>query len=275
MLKYKVFFGDALVVWSGSGGSIGCVTSLVCGGGSGITSLVYGGDSLLACGGGENVVVSLLFLCMFFKCISTTSFLESLTLLQGHWFFHPLTAKWIKVQMAVWYNDLKYIMGNNNASYKSIFISFQIINYSQEVKVQHNCQQFGSHFPEKSLLLQHQRQTMHNNSYDCKISICNKKFGRKDNWDRHVVRHRDKSLFQCSECGTRFSRQDHLDRHIQQYHNQIGRGQKRKDNRANNVPVKWRLAKKDVHNIFDNLSVVSENNIKTFRTTSTKYKVTI
>ena len=90
-----------------------------------------------------------------------------------------------------------------------------------------------------------------------------------------MVRHRDKSFFQCSECGTLLSRQDHLDRHIQQYHNQIGRGQKRKDNKTNNVPVKRRLTKKDMPNRFDNLSVVSENNIKKFRTTSTTYKVTI
>ena len=91
--------------------------------------------------------------------------------------------------------------------------------------MQQTCQQFGSHFPKKSLLLQHQRQTMHINSIDCKISICNKKFERKHNLDRHMVRNRDKFLFQCCECGTLFPRQDHLDRHIQQYHNQIGRGQ--------------------------------------------------
>jgi hypothetical protein len=64
---------------------------LVCGGGDGITTLIHGGGSLLVSGGGEYAVVSLLFPCMFFKCISTTFFLENLTLLTGHFGFSVIS----------------------------------------------------------------------------------------------------------------------------------------------------------------------------------------
>jgi uncharacterized Zn-finger protein len=53
-------------------------------------------------------------------------------------------------------------------------------------------QQCGNKFSKKSLLLKHHRDLGHHESYDCEI--CRKKFGRKYNIDRHMVRHKDESL---------------------------------------------------------------------------------
>lgn len=126
-------------------------------------------------------------------------------------------------------------------------------------------------FSKKSLILKHQRDVGHHTTYECEI--CGKKFGRKDNLDRHMGRHKDESLYQCKECGILFSRNDSLQLHMRRYHNQVGRGLKRKGDNVNETPVKRRLTKKDSPDRFYDLRVVTERNIPKFRTKSTTYKV--
>ena len=60
---------------------------------------------------------------------------------------------------------------------------------------------------------------------------------------------------------------------MRRYHNQVGRGLKRKGDNVNETPVKRRLTKKDSPDRFYDLRVVTERNIPKFRTKSTTYKV--
>jgi uncharacterized Zn-finger protein len=114
--------------------------------------------------------------------------------------------------------------------------------YDKQQEMEHTCQQCVNKFSKKSLLLKHHRDLGHHESYDCEI--CRKKLGRKYNIDRHMVRHKDESLHPCSECGSLFSRKDGLELHMRRYHNQVGRGLKRKGENVNETPVKRRLTKK-------------------------------
>ncbi|VDI72110.1 Hypothetical predicted protein [Mytilus galloprovincialis] len=76
------------------------------------------------------------------------------------------------------------------------------------------------------MLINHRRQFGHKDTFPC--TICQKTFGRRDNLDRHMLRHRDGSLFQCKTCGLLFSRIDSLQRHTEEKHTQTGGGLKRK-----------------------------------------------
>ena len=130
-----------------------------------------------------------------------------------------------------------------------------------------------SSFVKLGLLLKHRRELGHQHSFDCEI--CGKRSRRKDNLNRHMSIHEDKSLFQCNECGKLFSRRDNLQLHMELYHSQIGRSLKRKNDDVNETPVKRHLTKRDTLNEFYNIRVVSEKNIPKLRTKSTNHKMTL
>ncbi|CAC5385560.1 KRAB [Mytilus coruscus] len=62
----------------------------------------------------------------------------------------------------------------------------------------YECQQCGASFSKLGMLINHRRQFGHKDIYPC--TICQKTFGRKDNLERHKLRHQDGSLFQCNDC---------------------------------------------------------------------------
>ena len=126
-------------------------------------------------------------------------------------------------------------------------------------------------FPKKSLLLSHQRHLGHTQQFNC--TICCKTFGRKDNLDRHMSRHRDGSLFQCNDCGILFSREDSLNRHRDQKHGQIGRGSKRQAKKDNTNVQKRKVTRGDDPEQFYDLRVVATQNMPKFSTQTTRYKV--
>jgi DNA-directed RNA polymerase subunit M/transcription elongation factor TFIIS len=132
----------------------------------------------------------------------------------------------MKIEKKISYIALQSIMSISN-----LFSIDRESFHDKQQEMEHTCQQCGNKFSKKSLLLKHQRDLGHHESYDCEI--CRKTIGRKYNIDRHMVRHRDESLHQCSECGFLLRR----------YHNQVGRGLKRKCENVNETPVKRRLTK--------------------------------
>ncbi|CAG2245162.1 unnamed protein product [Mytilus edulis] len=88
----------------------------------------------------------------------------------------------------------------------------------------------------------HHRQSKQHEMYKC--DICGKNFGRKYNFERHLLRHKDDALYR-----------------------------KRKVTTENGATKKRRLTKKDKPDRFYDLRVVSERNLPKFRTKSTAYKV--
>jgi uncharacterized C2H2 Zn-finger protein len=53
--------------------------------------------------------------------------------------------------------------------------------------------------------------------------VCQKRFTRKENLDRHERKHNNDSFFPCSECGLLYRRKDNMYRHLKEKH-QSGAG---------------------------------------------------
>ncbi|VDI21497.1 Hypothetical predicted protein [Mytilus galloprovincialis] len=121
------------------------------------------------------------------------------------------------------------------------------------------------------MLINHRRQFGHKDTFPC--TICQKTFDRRDNLDRHMLRHRDGSLFQCNTCGLLFSRIDCLQRHTEAKHTQTGEGSKRKPMNDGNPVLKRHITSKDNPEQFYDLRVLSTQPIPKFNTTTTRYKV--
>ena len=92
---------------------------------------------------------------------------------------------------------------------------------------------------------------------------------------RHLLKHKDGSLFQCDDCGKLFGRKDNLLRHTEQHHRQYGGGLKRPaSNDENDEPVrKKRLTAQSNPEDYYTIRVTKEHHIPKFNTTALHYKV--
>ena len=73
----------------------------------------------------------------------------------------------------------------------------------------------------KSQLMENHHLSKHHNTFIC--GVCQKRFTRKDNLDRHERKHNNDSFFPCNECGLLYRRKDNLYHHLKKKH-QSGAG---------------------------------------------------
>ena len=60
--------------------------------------------------------------------------------------------------------------------------------------------------------------TVHHQTRKYSCGFCTKTFNRKDNFQRHLVRHSITEKFQCKICGLSYSRKDNLMVHNRKFH---------------------------------------------------------
>ncbi|WAR29495.1 ZN358-like protein [Mya arenaria] len=80
---------------------------------------------------------------------------------------------------------------------------------------QYVCEQCGASFPKLSQLLQHRRTANH---WKHKCESCKKSFSRKQNLDRHLLKHNNDNNQHCPECLKVFTREDALNEHMHREH---------------------------------------------------------
>ena len=68
----------------------------------------------------------------------------------------------------------------------------------------------------KSQLMEQHRLNKHHNTFTC--GVCQKRFTRKENLDRHERKHNNDSFFPCNECGLLYRRRDNPYRHLKEKH---------------------------------------------------------
>jgi uncharacterized Zn-finger protein len=107
--------------------------------------------------------------------------------------------------------------------------------------------------------MEHHRLNKHVNTFTC--GVCQKRFTRKDNLDRHERKHNNDSFFPCSECGLLYRRKDNLYHHLKEKH-QSGAG-------LQNQPV-------DINHPDQYYTITKEKGKKMprFNTESNEYRVT-
>ena len=110
------------------------------------------------------------------------------------------------------------------------------------------------------------------NKFVC--NVCNKAFNRKQNLNRHILRHININEYNCEDCGKVFSRSDALSRHINTSHPQKGSGEKRKaSDVTEDQPAPKRL--KEMPMMFYNLEKIRETKMPKYSTTNTIYKANV
>lgn len=123
-----------------------------------------------------------------------------------------------------------------------------------------------------SLLEQHKRLLGHRDI--CSCDICHKTFFREDNLTAHKIRHDRSDFHQCDVCNHVFSHPETLDLHKRNRHDQIGIGIQRKTTTTDGPLIKRRITTYyDLEDSFS-ISIIGEQKMPKFNTTSTKYKVT-
>lgn len=144
-----------------------------------------------------------------------------------------------------------------------------------KISRKYDCQQCAASFSKLGLLAEHRRILGHRDIFVC--SICHKKFGRKDNLERHLVRHQSGSSYECPYCGKVFNRPDSLNRRRQHHYTQYGGALKRSasGNNENEQPKpKKRLAKESNPEDYYTIRKLKESYIPQFHTKTTNYNIT-
>ncbi|WAR09982.1 ZN358-like protein [Mya arenaria] len=152
-------------------------------------------------------------------------------------------------------------------------LTLELLNWQKELAKkmpQYVCEQCGTSFPKLSQLLQHRRT---HNHWKHKCESCKKSFSRKQNLERHMLKHRNENNQHCPECLKVFAREDALNEHLHQEHG-WPRAKRALDSQEGGGAAKRQRLEEDPSAFYD-IEKTGERKIEKFRTTASYYKVNI
>ncbi|WAR14681.1 ZN358-like protein [Mya arenaria] len=134
----------------------------------------------------------------------------------------------------------------------------------------YSCEECGASFPKLSQLLQHRRTENH---WKHKCESCKKSFSRKQNLDRHLLKHNNDNNQHCPECLKVFTREDALNEHLHQEHGWLKAKRASDDQEGGGAAKRQKLSVDPAS--FYTIEKIGEKKIEKFRSTATYYKVNI
>jgi len=134
----------------------------------------------------------------------------------------------------------------------------------------YQCEQCSASFPKLSQLLQHRRVENH---WKHRCESCKKSFSRKDNFERHVLKHNNENNQHCPECLKVFARKDALNEHLHQEHS-WPRVKRSVENQEGGGAAKRQKLAEDPSKFYD-IKKIGERKIEKFKSMATYYKVNI